>query len=182
MRGGPGPSRRGCSTRLGCAAGMRAQDVQQLLALGLLRPPGPLAAEGASLLALCAAGALEGGLSVASDVRPADLVGPLCSYLGGKAARLRILDARTEPAELWVRLDAREERWPTPDIAALVTHLNRGYRHQAEVPAVARLGIWESDFQLWCIPKRLLSSVLRKGFLQAENLAEVSALQVDGRR
>ncbi|MGO9829427.1 MAG: hypothetical protein ACLPJH_04755 [Myxococcaceae bacterium] len=152
---------------------MTPGEVQRLLELGLLRAA-PVQAP--SLLSLCAAGALEGGLSVALDVRADDLVGPLCTYLGGPAARLRVLDARTDPPELWVRVEGKEQRWAIPDVAALVTQLNRCYREQPDVNAVARLGAWEGAWQLWCIRKNVLPAVLRESFFWAENSGELSAL------
>ncbi|MGO8968799.1 MAG: hypothetical protein ACLQDQ_04430 [Myxococcaceae bacterium] len=155
---------------------MTPVDLQRLLELGLLRTP-PAALKGPlSLLGLCATGALEGGLSVARDVRADELVGPLCSYLGGPAARLRVLDVRREPPELWVRVKGEEACWAIPDVAALVTQLNRCYREQSLVPAVARLGEWEGAWQLWCIRKQALAAVLAEAFLRAENSSELSAL------
>ncbi len=156
---------------------MMAASIERLVELGLLRAGQRAPDSRPSLRALCAAGVLEGGLSVASDIRPTDLVGPLCSYLGGPAARLRVLEALSEPAEVWVLVGGKEERWPTPDVAALVTHLNRCYRREPQVPAIARLGRWEDAWQFWCISKRVLTVVLREKFFEAENSAELSALE-----
>jgi len=150
--------------------------MQRLAGLGLLRTAAPPSAVPPSLRALCAAGALPGGLSVALDVRPDELLGPLCTALGGAAVRLRVLDVRREPPELWVRHGAVEERWATPDVAALVTHLNRCFRDAPGVAAVARLGVEDDGCQLWCVPKRVLAAVLGEGLLHAENAAELSAL------
>ena len=49
-----------------------------------------------------------------------------------------------------------------------------------EAPPIATreavLGEWEDSLQLWCIPKRALSSLLRAPFFEAENRARLSAL------
>ena len=126
------------------------------------------------MLVLCAEGALEGGLSVASDVTPDELVGFLCQRI--EARTLRILEVRTSPPELWVQLEKKEERWPVPDVSALVSELNRAYRRVPSVRAIAVLGDAEDARQLWCIPKGVLRVLLKEGLLQAENSAELSAL------
>jgi hypothetical protein len=155
---------------------MKALDVQRLSALGLLVPGRAPDKAPVALAALCGAGALVGGLSVALDVRPDELVGPLCQRLGGAALELRILEVRASPPELWVRLAKKEERWPVPDVPALVRALNSGYRNVAPVPAIAELGEWDEAWQLWCIPKSLLLTLQKEGLLEAENAEELSAL------
>ena len=156
---------------------MTVADVHRLVALGLLEAEG-IPKGTPSLGALCAAGLLEGGLSVAADVRPDELLGPLCQRIG--AERLRVLDARTAPPELQVRLGEREERWPVPDVQALVSALNRSYRAAPKVRAVATLGDFDDARQLWCIPKSALAALLREGLLkEAENLAELRGLAAD---
>jgi len=147
----------------------------ELAALGLLVRPEHAPSDGASLPALCAAGALEGGLSVALDVRPDELLGPLCLRIGGQAQALRVVDVRAQPPELWVQGTEGVERWPTPDLRALVKRLNARFRDSGEVRAVAVLGKWEDAQQLWCIPKSALGTLLTKRLLRAENMSELSA-------
>ncbi|HYO73928.1 MAG TPA: hypothetical protein VEU33_48455, partial [Archangium sp.] len=50
-----------------------------------------------SLLRLCDAGLLEGGLTVAFGVRPDELVGPLTMAMGGAAKRFKVVDVRERP-------------------------------------------------------------------------------------
>jgi hypothetical protein len=154
---------------------LRREDVQRLSALGLLSANEEQHEE-TSLASLCAAGVLQGGLSVALDVRPDELVGPLCQRLGGEALRLRILEVRTSPQELWVRKDEREARWAVPDVPALVRALNLAYRRVAKVRAIACLGVWDDAWQLWCLEKDRLPGLLEEDLLQAENMDELSAL------
>ncbi len=156
---------------------MKAIDVQRLEALGLVSGAERMAGSRPSLPALCAAGVLAGGLSVAADVRPDELLGPLCQRIG--ARWLRVLDARTAPPELLVRLGEREERWTVEDVAALVRALNRCYREAPAVRAIAVLGDWDDARQLWCMPKSALGVLLGEGLLEAENSAELSALVLD---
>jgi hypothetical protein len=158
---------------------MSRADVRRLQALGLVSEAERIPDEATSLRALCAAGALEGGLSVASDVRPDEVLGPLCQRIGGAAQRLRVVEVRTAPAELWVRVQDKEERWPVPDVPALARALNRCYREAPAVRAIALLGEWDEALQLWCIPKDALGVLLGEGLLQAENSEELSALVAD---
>ena len=60
--------------------------------------------------------------------------------------------------------------------AILVERCNEEFRDDAEARVVAVLGELEDSLQLWCIPKRALSSLLRAPFFQAENRARLSAL------
>jgi len=145
-----------------------------LAELGLLARPVPATGGPPSLPALCASGALEGGLAVALDVRPDELLGPLCLRIGGEARDLRVVDVRERPSELWVQGAAGVEHWPTPDIRALVKRLNARFRSSPDVRAIALLGPWEDAQQLWCIPKEALGPLLAKRLLRAENLAGLS--------
>ena len=155
---------------------MKGADLPRLAALGLLLHPERLSGAETSLRALCAAGALNGGLSVALDVRPDELVGPLCQQVGGPAPSLRVLDVRTAPAELWVRVGDVEEHWPVPDLAALVDCLNSCYRAAPDARAIAQLGKWEDAQQLWCVGKPALVRLLEEGLLEAENAPALAAL------
>ena len=143
-----------------------------LLAEGAHVPPGHQ-----QLLALCDDGALDGGLTIALDLRPDELIGPLCERIGGAARTLKVLDVRDDP-EVALLVDAGngEESWEVRDPRDLVERCNDEFRDDTEARAVAVLGEWEDSLQLWCIPKSALSSLLRAPFFQAENRARLSAL------
>jgi hypothetical protein len=142
-----------------------------LLADGAHVPPGQ------QLLVLCDSGALDGGLSIALDLRPDELIGPLCERIGGSARQLKVLDVREDPeVSLIVNAGNGEESWEVREPRDLVERCNEEFREDAEARAVAVLGEWEDSLQLWCIPKRALSSLLRAPFFQAENRARLSAL------
>src|SRR5215472_9280515 len=128
-------------------------------------------------LGLLIAGALDGGLSVALDLRPDELIGPLCERIGGQARLLKVLDVREDP-EIALIVDAGngEEGWECREPRDLVERCNEKFRDDVEARAVAVLGEWEDSLQLWCIPKSALSSLLRAPFFQAENRARLSAL------
>ena len=158
------------------------RDVQRLSALGLLAPDGAPGAGGSTLAGLCADGALLGGLSVALDVRPDELVGPRCQRLGGEALQLRILEVRTAPQELWVRCEGKESHWPVPDFPALVKALNTAYRRVPTVRAIALLGKSLDAWQLWCLEKDRLPLLLEGGLLEAENVHQLSALGAGQRK
>jgi len=145
--------------------------------LGLLAEGAHVPPEAHALTALCDAGVLEGGLTIALDLRPDELIGPLCERIGGSARTLKVLDVRDDP-EVALIVDAGrgEESWEVRDPRDLVERCNEEFRDDAEVRAVAVLGEWEDSLQLWCIPKRALSSLLRAPFFQAENRARLSAL------
>lgn len=128
-----------------------------------------------SLLRLCEAGLLEGGLSVSLGVRPDELVGPLTTAMGGNARRLKVVDVRERPVlELHVLSGDITERWEVEDVPALVHNLNSLYRDDAGVRAVAELGEWEDALQLWCVDKRTLPRLLRQAFFSPRNASALS--------
>jgi len=143
-----------------------------LLAEGAHFPSGQQA-----LAALCDAGVLEGGLTIALDLKPDELIGPLCERIGSSARNLKVLDVRDDP-EIALIVDAGngEEGWEVREPRDLVERCNEEFSEDAEARAVAVLGEWEDSLQLWCIPKRALSSLLRAPFFQAENRARLSGL------
>lgn len=129
------------------------------------------------VLALCEQGALEGGLSVALDVRPDELIGPLCATVGGGAMRLRVLDVREgPPMELRIGWDGLEEPWELEDLYALVHNLNDLLRDDKASRAVAVLGEWQDALQLWCVPKKGLSRLLRQDFFAPRNRHQLEGL------
>lgn len=123
-----------------------------------------------SLLRLCEAGLLVGGLSVALGVRPDELVGPLTQAMGGAARRLRVLDVRERPVlQLEVLAGDAAEKWEVEDLPALVHNLNDLYRDAADVARVALLGEWEDALQLWCLPRAALARLTREPFFRPQN-------------
>ncbi|NVJ25557.1 MULTISPECIES: hypothetical protein [Myxococcus] len=123
-----------------------------------------------SLLRLCDAGQLVGGLSVAYGVRPDELMGPLTLAMGGAARNLKVVDVRERPVlELHVQAGDVTERWEVEDLSALVHNLNDLYRDAADVRAIAELGEWEDALQLWCVDKRTLPRLVRQPFFAPRN-------------
>ncbi|HEX8440956.1 hypothetical protein [Archangium sp.] len=123
-----------------------------------------------SLLRLCDAGVLEGGLTVALGVRADELVGPLTLAMGGAARRFKVVDVRERPRfELHILAGETSERWEVEDLWALVHNLNDLYREAPDVRAVAVLGEWNDALQLLCVDKRTLPRLLRERFFEPRN-------------
>lgn len=157
--------------------------IEKLSRLGLLRKAedreeaSPTSPESSSLHALCNAGLLEGGLSVALDVRPDELIGPLASAIGGGGLDLKVIDARDKPrAEIIVRFRSSEKTWKVPTLSALVDHLNELFRDQPGAKAVANLGEHEDALQLWAVDKALLGPLLREDFFRPRNRVQLAKL------
>ncbi|NMO21633.1 hypothetical protein HPC49_32965 [Pyxidicoccus fallax] len=124
-----------------------------------------------SLLRLCDAGLLQGGLAVGHGVRADELVGPLTTAMGGSARRFKVVDVRERPVmELHVLTGDLSERWEVEDLSALVHNLNSLYRDAPDVRAIAELGEWEDALQLWCVDKRTLPRLLRQPFFAPRNV------------
>jgi hypothetical protein len=151
-----------------------------LLKAGAKSVTGAPAAAGPSaheLLRLCDGGALDGGLSVALDVRPDEAFGPLCAAIGGRAHDIRVVDVRDRPRwEILIRLGGLEARWEVEDVAALAHHLNVLLEDDLVARAVAILGDWGDALQLWCVPKPKLSALLRADYFAPRNRNQLEAL------
>jgi len=142
--------------------------------LGLLRGRGRVT----TLLKLCHAGRLLGGLSISLSATPDEVVGPLTHAVGGAAQRLKVVDVRTgTPMVLVVDLGGATEKWEVEDVAALAHNLNDLTRDDAEARVAVVLGEWEDMLELWCVPKPALEVLLRQRLLDdARNLAAISRL------
>ena len=128
---------------------------------------------------LCAEGALEGGLSVALDVRPDEAFGALAAAAGGPARRLKVLDVRDRPEpRMVVSLgpDQSPETWDVPDVRALVERLNALAAGEPRAHLVAVLGEWDDALQLWALPQSAVRALLKERDFRPENLAELRAL------
>lgn len=136
----------------------------------------PSAAEG--LLRLCAAGALEGGLSIAAGVRPDELIGPLTAGIGGSARRLKILEVRDSPAIITVQLGSERHELEVDSLRALARRFNDLLAKDDSACAIAVLGEHQDALQLWCVDKRSLAHLLREPFFRPENRRDLSRLSV----
>lgn len=154
---------------------------QRLKALGLLQGRG----RQRTLLQLCHAGRLVGGLSASLQVTPDEAIGAVTHAKGGLATKLRVLDVRgARPTQLEVRFELppdvlREEdgprvvteKWDVEDVPGLVHNLNDLYREVREVKQVVVLGEWEDMVQLWALSRPVLRELLDDGVLDgARNL------------
>lgn len=126
-----------------------------------------------SLVRLCHAGRLVGGLSVSLRATPDELLGPLLHGLGGAATKLKLLDVRTTtPPILEVEWRELREKWECDGLEALVHNLNDLFRDEPDVKAVAVLGEWDDMLQLWCLPKDVARTLLDRRILdEARNAA-----------
>ena len=145
----------------------------RLEALGLLRPP-DAAPRALHLLALCDEGQLQGGLSVALDVRADELVGPLTQRMGGAAARLKILEVRdADGVELTVSWPGSGETphvWQVDGVRALVAALNQAFLDDGRVRQVAVLGEWNDALQLLCLTRAQQQALAREPWYRTEAL------------
>lgn len=132
-----------------------------------------------SLLRLCDAGLLQGGLSVALDVRADELVGPLTQAMGGAARGFKLVDVRERPTlELHVLVGELTERWEVEDLSAFIHNLNDLYRGAPDVRAIAVLGEWADSLQVLCVDKRSLPRMLRQPFFAPVNARDLARLDV----
>jgi hypothetical protein len=148
----------------------------RLKALGQLK--GRIAKKPRSLLQLCHAGRLTGGLSVALGVTPDEAFAPLCHAMG--LAALKLLDVRNAAhgaTQLEVRLaGGTVEKWEVEGLEGLVHNLNDLTRETPAALPCAVLGDWQDMVQLWCAPRAVLGAALRERWLDARNLATLNRL------
>jgi hypothetical protein len=148
----------------------------RLKALGQLK--GRVGKKPRSLLQLCHAGKLRGGLSVALGVMPDEAFAPLCHAMGLPA--LKLLDVRGAShgaTQLDVRLaSGAVEKWEVEGVEGLVHNLNDLVRETKGASPCAVLGEWEDMLQLWCAPTDVLSVALRERWLDARNLPMLGRL------
>lgn len=127
-----------------------AQNVAQASSL--------LEGRGASRMAwarLCQAGLLEGGLSVALDLRPEELFGPLTHRMGGSAAQLKLVDVLGDwPTELVLECRGEELRWRVESLEGLVENLNELVARERNPRAWVVLGEYEDMLQLWLLTRQ----------------------------
>ncbi|MBE2252039.1 MAG: hypothetical protein IAE78_21060 [Myxococcus sp.] len=142
-----------------------------------------------TLLKLCHAGRLVGGLSVAWQVTPDEAIGAVTHAMGGLATKLKVLDVRgAAPMQLEVRFELppdvlREaggprvltEKWDVADVPGLVHNLNDLYRDARDVRPVVVLGEWADMVQLWAVPRPALRALLADGLL--DDASNVRALR-----
>lgn len=163
--------------------------VARLRDLGLLTAPPPADAAQAvgwpregeapqlAILGLCHLGVLEGGLSVALDVRPDELIGPLSAAMGGVARSLRVLDVREQPVlTLEVLVNGVEAELELERLEQLPEDLNALLAGAADVRPVAILGEREGALQLWCVPRASLDVLLDEALEGAWNVDQLDAL------
>jgi hypothetical protein len=145
-----------------------------LKALGLLKGRGVAK----SLVRLCHAERLDGGLSVSLRATPDEVIGPLLHALGGAATKLKLLDVRTTtPPVLEVQWREVHEKWEVDGLDALVHNLNDLFRDEPDVKVAAVLGDWQDMLQLWCVSKDVVRKLLDQRVLDdARNAAALRRL------
>lgn len=145
---------------------------------GLLRAPEARRGERRveeRLVALCHEGLLVGGLSVARDVLPDELFGPLITLMGPPLSGARLTEVRGRaPVELSVSLLGDTALVVADSSEELVSRLNELAHARGGERLVAVLGEWQDMVQLWCVSRRNLAPLLARGLLPARNAAQIS--------
>lgn len=148
----------------------------RLKALGMLK--GRATKKNRSLVQLCHAGKLRGGLSVALDVTPDEAFAPLIHAM--ELAGLKLMDVRTGGEPGATRLDVRVhdgtlEKWEVIGLTGLVHNLNDLCRLQPDASPCAVLGEWDDMLQLWCAPREVFATGLGERWLDARNASVLIA-------
>lgn len=138
----------------------------RLKALGQLK--GRATKKSRTLLQLCHAGRLRGGLSIALGVTPDEAFAPLIHAM--ELEGIRLLDVREGGAQLEVKLhDGSVEKWQVEGVEGLVHNANTLCQLQPEANPCAVLGEWEDMLQLWCAPRDVFAAALHERWLDARN-------------
>lgn len=138
----------------------------RLKALGVLK--GRVTKKARTLVQLCHAGRLRGGLSIALDVTPDEAWAPLIHAM--ELSGLRLVDVRAAGARLDVKLhDGTIEKWEVAGVEGLVHNLNDLCRLQPEAHPCAVLGEWQDMLQVWCAPREVFAAGLGERWLDARN-------------
>lgn len=124
-----------------------------------------------SLLQLCHARKLKGGLSLALDLTPDEAFAPIVQVM--QLAALKLLDVLIAPApatRLEVRLhDGSKEKWEVEGLEGLIHNLNDLCRLQPEANPCAVLGEWEDMLQVWAAPREVFLYGLNERWLDVRN-------------
>lgn len=139
----------------------KAEQLADLQLLKKERPPEE------PLRALCHAGYLVGGLSIALDVKIDEALGPLLESIGGPARMLRVLDI--QGMVFSVRIGAVEHEWEIDGLESLVDTLNRAFAPWPEVMALVLLGEWEDMLQVWAVPKDVVRGLWEQDWFRPSN-------------
>lgn len=138
----------------------KAEQLADLKLLKKDRPPEE------PLRALCHAGYLEGGLSIALDVKIDEALGPLLELIGGPARTLRVLDIQGPVFS--VKLGPVEHEWELDGLESLIDTLNRAFA-SSEVKALVLLGEWEDMLQVWALPKMVVRQLMDREWFRPSN-------------
>jgi hypothetical protein len=137
-----------------------------------------------SLLQLCHAGRLVGGLSIDLRATPDEAAGALTHAMGAEALAFRIIDVKVgHPVQMDVQFQQqsvfdepaqmRIETWEVDDVAGLVHNLNDLFRARPHVKLMAVLGEWEDMLQVWALHRSTLRSLLDDETLASARNREV---------
>ncbi|MFO0598790.1 MAG: hypothetical protein U0228_26020 [Myxococcaceae bacterium] len=145
----------------------RRIDWQRLRTLGLLSGD----EVPRSVLQACHEERLTGGLSLSLRATADEVVVWLANAMGGRAKSVRLLDVRTSPAVMEVRLTSAdgavvEEQWPLAGLEALISRLNDEFAEDEGVRLLAVLGEFEGMLQVWALRPDVLELLLDTGVLE----------------
>lgn len=109
---------------------------------------------------------LVGGMSIAIDARPDEVIGPLTTEMGGVAAAVRVMDVQKGPP-MSLELDwaGELESWTVKDVPALVDQLNKRFIDEEGVKVLVMAGEYEEMLQVWAVREDVLEVLLSTSLL-----------------